>query len=345
MPVSRPPTRARRGRRTTGSLTLTDVARLAGVSPITVSRALNNPDQLTAETLSRVQEAVARTGYVPNRIAGGLASSRSRLVAALVPTIASPVFLETIQALTDALDAEGYQLMLGQGGYGEAREDKLLDAIIARRPDGVILTGVMHSPEGRKRLAAAGIPVVETWDLTPTPIDMLVGFSHEKAGAAVAEYLLYRGSRRPGIVSADDYRAGLRRRGFVEAAARGGVTEVPAELVPTPTTLGAGRRALAKLLDAHPDVDSVFCSSDILALGALTEARARGIRVPEALRVFGFGDNNFAADAHPALSTVRIDGNAIGRQAARFVIDRLAGRPIPQRIVDLGFKLIGRASA
>lgn len=345
MPVSRPPTRARRGRRSSGSLTLTDVARLAGVSPITVSRALNNPVQLTAETLSRVQEAVARTGYVPNRIAGGLASSRSRLVAALVPTIASPVFLETIQALTDALDAEGYQLMLGQGGYGEAREDKLLDAIIARRPDGVILTGVMHSPEGRKRLAAAGIPVVETWDLTPTPIDMLVGFSHEKAGAAVAEYLLYRGSRRPGIVSADDYRAGLRRRGFVEAAARGGVMEVPAELVPTPTTLGAGRRALAKLLDAHPHIDSVFCSSDILALGALTEARARGIRVPEELRVFGFGDNNFAADTHPALSTVRIDGTAIGRQAARFVIDRLAGRPIPQRIVDLGFKLIGRASA
>jgi LacI family gluconate utilization system Gnt-I transcriptional repressor len=343
--MSRPSTRARRGRRTSGSLTLTDVARMAGVSPITVSRALNNPGQLTAETLSRVQEAVARTGYVPNRVAGGLASSRSRLVAALVPTIASPVFLETIQALTDALDAASYQLMLGQSGYGETREDKLLDAIIARRPDGVILTGVMHSPEGRKKLAAAGIPVVETWDLTPTPIDMLVGFSHEKAGTAVAEYLLYRGSRKPGLVSADDYRAGLRRKGFVEAAARGGVTQVPAELMPTPTTLGAGRRALAKLLDAHPDVDAVFCSSDILALGALTEARARGIRVPEGLRVFGFGDNNFAADFHPALSTVRIDGTAIGRQAARFVIDRLAGRPVPQRIVDIGFKLIGRASA
>ncbi len=343
--MSRPPTRARRGRRTSGSLTLTDVARMAGVSPITVSRALNNPGQLTPETLSIVQQAVARTGYVPNRIAGGLASSRSRLVAALVPTIASPVFLETIQALTDALDAEGYQLMLGQGGYGEAREDKLLDAIIARRPDGVVLTGVMHSPEGRKRLAAAGIPVVETWDLTPTPIDMLVGFSHEKAGAAVAEYLLYRGSRKPGLVTANDYRAGLRGKGFVEAAARGGVAEVPAEPMPTPTTLGAGRRALARLLDAHPDIDAVFCSSDILALGALTEARARGIRVPEDLRVFGFGDNNFAADFHPALSTVRIDGTAIGRQAARFVIDRLAGRPIPQRIIDIGFKLVGRASA
>jgi LacI family gluconate utilization system Gnt-I transcriptional repressor len=342
MANSSPPRGRRRGG---GGLTLSDVARLAGVSPITVSRALNTPEQLTADTLARVQEAVARTGYVPNRVAGGLASSRSRLVAALVPTVASPVFLETVQAWTDTLDQAGYQVMLGQSGYGETREDALLDAIIGRRPDGVILTGVMHSPEGRRRLAASGIPVVETWDLTPTPIDMLVGFSHEKVGVAVAEYLHFRGSRTPGVVSADDYRAGLRLRAFVETAAKRGIRDVPSELVPTPTTLGAGRKGLARLLDAHPETDAVFCSSDTLALGVLTEAQARGIKVPDQLRVMGFGDNNFAADTHPALSTVRIDGMAIGRQAARFVIDRVEGRPIPERIIDLGFKLVGRASA
>ena len=339
------PGRTKRTRKRHGGLTLTDVARLAGVSPITVSRALNTPAQLTAETLARVRDAVSRTGYVPNRVAGGLASSKSRLVAALVPTIASQVFLETIQSLTETLAASGYQVMLGQSGYGEAREDALIDAIIGRRPDGVILTGVMHSADGRRRLAAAGIPVVETWDLTPTPIDMVVGFSHEKAGAAVAEYLHFRGSRRPAIASANDYRAGLRRRGFENTAARHGWSEIPVELVPTPTSLGAGRRALVSLLDAHPGIDAVFCSSDVMALGVLTEAQARGIRVPQELRVFGFGDNNFAADCHPPLSTVRIDGNAIGRQAARFVIDRAEGREIPQRIIDLGFKLVGRASA
>jgi LacI family gluconate utilization system Gnt-I transcriptional repressor len=336
---------ARRIRRGSGGLTLTDVARMAGVSPITVSRALNNPAQLTAETLARVQEAVTRTGYIPNRVAGGLASSRSRLVAALVPTIASPVFLETVQAFTAALDEAGYQVMLGQSGYGESREDALIDAIIGRRPDGVILTGVMHSPEGRRKLSAAAIPVVETWDLTPTPIDMLVGFSHEKVGTAVAEYLYYRGSRHPGIVSADDYRAGLRRRGFDEAATRRGIANVPAELVPTPTTVGAGRRAVARLLDSHPGIDAVFCSSDTLALGVLTELHARGVQVPGELRVMGFGDNNFAADTHPPLSTVRIDGNAIGRQAARFIVDSAEGREIAERVVDLGFKLVGRASA
>ena len=344
--MAHPRTRSsRRLRRGSGGLTLADVARLAGVSPITVSRALNTPAQLTAETLARVLEAVAQTGYVPNRVAGGLASNRSRLVAALVPTIASPVFLETVQAITETFDAAGYQVMLGQSGYATEREDALLDAIIGRRPDGIIITGILHSPEARKRLAAAGIPIVETWDLTPTPIDMLVGFSHEKVGIAVADYLHYRGSRHPAILSADDHRAGLRRRGFVEAAARHGLHVVPAELVPTPTTLGAGRRALARLLDAHPGIDAVFCSSDMLALGALTEAHARGVAVPGRLRIFGFGDNNFAADANPALSTVRIDGTAIGRQAARFIIDRVEGREIPRRVIDLGFKLIGRASA
>jgi LacI family gluconate utilization system Gnt-I transcriptional repressor len=292
-----------------------------------------------------VREAVARTGYVPNRVAGGLASSRSRLAAALVPTIASPVFLETVQALTEEFDAAGYQVMLGQSGYGTEREDALLDALIGRRPDGIIVTGIMHSPEARRRLGAAGIPVVETWDLTPTPIDMLVGFSHEKVGTAVAEFLHYRGARRPGVVSANDYRAGLRLRGFEAASRRLGMGHVPTELVPTPTTLGSGRRALARLLDAHPHTDAVFCSSDMLALGVLTEALARGVRVPEQLRVMGFGDNNFAADTHPALSTVRIDGNAIGRQAARFVIERAEGRDVAAKVVDLGFKLIGRASA
>jgi LacI family gluconate utilization system Gnt-I transcriptional repressor len=339
------PSRAKRVRRRGASLTLADVARIAGVAPITVSRALNTPEHLTAETLERVRQAVERTGYVPNRVAGGLASNRSRLVAALVPTIASPVFLETIQALTEALAAEGYQLVLGQSGYEGSREDALIDAVIGRRPDGVVLTGVMHSPEARRKLASAGIPVVETWDLTPTPIDMLVGFSHQRVGAAVSDYLYSRGARHPAILTADDPRAGLRDAAFVDAAHRHGIGEVPLELVPTPTTLGAGRRAFARLLESHGEIDAVFCSSDILALGALTEAHARGIAVPAQVRVFGFGDNNFAADAHPALSTVRIDGTAMGRQAARFVIDRAAGRPVPQRVIDIGFELVARASA
>src|SRR5262245_884951 len=339
------PGRERRARRGSGRITLADVAKLAEVSAITASRALNTPDLVSPETLQRVREAVERTGYVPNMLAGGLASARSRLVAAVVPTIAGPVFLETIQALTDALGESGYQLMLGQGGYSNSREDALLDAIIGRRPDGIVLTGIMHSVAGRRRLLAAGIPVVETWDLTPTPIDMLVGFSHEKVGAAVAEYLHARARRRFAIVTADDPRAGVRRESFVQTAARLGCADVPVCVVPAPSALGHGRGGLADLLARPPDVDAVFCSSDTLALGWSTEAHARGISSPRHLAAIGFGDFALAADTHPALTTVRIDGTGIGRQAARFIIDRAEGQPVPNRVIDIGFSIVERASA
>jgi len=335
---------ARRTRRGSGAVTLHDVARLAGVAPITASRALNTPGQVSAELLRKVTDAVARTGYVPNRVAGGLASARSRLVAALVPTISGPVFLETVKSLNEALVAQGYQLMLGQSGYADSREDALLEAIISRRPDGIVLTGIMHSPQGRKRLLAAGIPVVETWDLTPTPIDMLVGFSHVDVGRAVVDFLYAKGRRRLAMIAGDDERSKRRQQAFHAAAQAAGLPEVPAVIVPAPTTLKSGRAALAELLQTSPGIDAVFCSSDLLALGVMTEAGVRGVSVPGQLAVIGFGDLEFAADLHPALTTVRIDGMAIGRQAAQFIVDRAEGREVASRVVDVGFSIVNRDS-
>ena len=337
-----PPRRTRRG---SGAVTLHDVAKLAGVAPITASRAVNNPDQVSDEVRRKVGEAIARTGYVPNRLAGGLASTRSRLVAAVVPTIAGPVFLETVQSLTEALAERGYQLMLGQAGYAGNREDALLEAIIGRRPDGIVLTGILHSAQGRQRLLASGIPVVETWDLTPTPIDMLVGFSHTEVGRAVAQYLHDRGRRRLAAVAGDDERAKRRFAAFQATAQALGLPEVRAVVVPAPTTLRAGRDALATLLQADPGIDAVFCSSDLLALGVMTEARVRGVAVPAQLAVVGCGDLGFAGDLDPSLTTVHIKGAAIGRQAAQFIVDRAEGRSVEQRIVDIGFSIVERQSS
>ena len=335
----------RRTRRGSGAVTLHDVARLAGVAPITASRALNTPNQVSPEVLKKVSEAVSRTGYVRNGLAGGLASTRSRLVAAVVPTVTGPIFLQTVQALTQALGEEGYQLMLGQSGYVNSREDALLEAIIGRRPDGIVLTGIMHSVEGRKRLLAAGIPVVETWDLTPTPLDMLVGFSHADVGTAVAHYLDGKGRRHLAVIAGDDERAARRQRAFESAARAAGLPAVTSFRVPAPTTLRSGRKALADLLQAGNEMDAVFCSSDLLALGVMLEAQARGIAVPERLAVVGFGDIEFAADLEPSLTTVHIDADAIGRQAARFIIDRAEGRMDMPSVVDVGFQIVERASA
>jgi LacI family gluconate utilization system Gnt-I transcriptional repressor len=319
-----PPKRSRRG---SGAVTLHDVARLADVAPITASRALNSPGRVSPEVLQRVTDAVRRTGYVPNLLAGGLASTRSKLVAAVVPTIAGPVFLQTVQSLTAALAEEGYQLM-----------------IIGRRPDGIVLTGITHSAEGRKRLLAAGIPVVETWDLTPTPIDMLVGFSHVDVGREVVGFLHGRGRRRLAVVAGDDERSKRRHDAFCKTAQVLGLPEVQVVVVPAPTTLRSGRGALVELLQRAGPIDAVFCSSDLLALGVMTEAQARGIAVPTQLGVMGFGDLDFAADLNPALTTVRIDGASIGRQAARFIVDRAEGREVGQRVVDIGFSIASRDS-
>lgn len=343
-------TPAKRSRRGSGGFTLRDVARLANVAPITASRALNTPEVVSAPILARVREAVERTGYVPNMLAGGLASRRSKLVAAVVPTITGSVFLEMVQSLTESLAASGYQLMLGQAGYENSREDELLEAIIGRRPDGVVLTGIMRSAKSRRRLLASGIPVVETWDLTPTPIDMLVGFSHEQIGTAVAAYLHRRGKRRVATISANDERAVRRNKAFSDAAiklgmALDGEATIPTCIVPAPTTLGSGRSGLRELLARHPDIDAVFCSSDMMALGVIMEGHAQGIAIPERLAVVGLGDQAFARDLHPALTSVRIDGTTIGSMAARFIIERSQGRVVADTVCDIGFTIVERASA
>jgi LacI family gluconate utilization system Gnt-I transcriptional repressor len=194
-------------------------------------------------------------------------------------------------------------------------------------------------------LLAAGIPVVETWDLTPTPVDMLVGFSHVDVGRAVLDFLYAKGRRRPALIAGDDERSMRRQQAFQAAAQAAGLPDVPVIIVPAPTTLKSGRRALVALLQTTPGIDAVFCSSDLLALGVMTEAQVRGMAVPGQLAVVGFGDLEFAADLYPALSTVRIDAVAIGRQAAQFIVDSAEGLPIDQRVVDVGFSIVDRASA
>ncbi len=328
------------------TLTVHDIARLAGVSAMTVSRALNHPEQVSPAMRAKVQVVVESTGFVPNGMARGLRSSRAKLVAAVLPTLVGPVFQETTRSLNAALDAQGYQLMIGQSGYDVSREDSLLDAIIRRRPDGIVLTGIVHTAAGRRQLLASGIPVVETWDLTPTPIDMLVGFSNEEIGASVCTWLYQRGYRRLALISGQDERAQRRNNSFVrQARSLGLATDIPICLTPSPTTLGAGRATLAKLLERPGGVDAVFCSSDMLALGVLVEAQARGLKVPGQLGVVGLGDLEFAADLEPALTTVRIDGTRIGETAARYIVDRVEGRPIEHPILDVGFSIIERESA
>lgn len=335
---------SKRSRPRGGSVTLSDLARIVGVTKVTVSRALNSPELVSPDTLRRVQEAVRETGYVPNLVAGSLASNRSKLIVALVPSVAGSVFAETIESMRQALESAGYQLLIGQSGYEQSREDLLLDAVIGRRPAGIVLTGVIHSEASRARLAGSGIPVVETWDLTDAPIDMLVGFSHAQVGAAAARHLHDHGARHAAVVTPNDRRALTRSQAFVDTMMALTGRAVPVYPVPSPTHLGNGREALARVLREHPETDSLFCGADSLALGVLMEANARTIPVPDALKVLGYGDVNFAAHTTPPLTTIRTKGTQIGTLTASMLIRRIEDEATASRIVDVGFELIERAS-
>ena len=322
-------------------ITLHDVARAAGVSVITASRALSNPSRVSEATALRVQKVAAEIGYVPNLLAGGLRSSRSRTVAALVPEVSVSQFLPTLATLTEDLAVSGYQLILGQTGYDRAREAALLNTMIGRRVDGIVVTGLlMPDAEVRRRLTASRIPVVEMWDLSANPFDMAIGFSHLKVGAAVAGFFLRKGWKTVGIATGSDERAAQRREGFVSAWG----SEVPTAVVPAPSSVALGRQALAELLKHTPNLQAVFCSADALAEGVLTEARARALRVPEDVAVCGFGGAAFCPHLLPSLTTVQIDGVGIGRQAISMLMQSFEGQRPKERIVDVGFRIIERES-
>ncbi|SAK99726.1 LacI family transcription regulator [Caballeronia fortuita] len=331
------------------SVTLIDVARVAGVAPMTVSRALNRPELVRSDTQKKVLDAVRATGYVPNMLAGGLASSKSRLVAILLPTIANSIFADTVQALVDKLTEAGYQTLLGLTAYSTAREEALVEAILGRRPDGIVLAGTSHTKATVERLTKARIPVVEIWDLTSKPIDTVIGFSHEEVGKKVAQHLLGKGYRKFGIVSIDDPRGLRRAKSLIAELRRHGIADADFRTLPAPATLQAGRAGAALLFDeAKPDI--IVCSSDTLAQGVLAEAASRKIAVPRDVAVMGFGDLSTAAHVYPALSTVRVEGATIGMKTAQTLLARFGAADsdmdvAAQTRIDTGFSIIDRESA
>ena len=333
---------------------MSDVAREAGVARVTVSRVLSEPDTVAPATRATVQQAIAKLGYVPNLTAGSLASSRSRIVGGIVPSLSNAWFAETIDGLSDTLAAAGYQLLLAQSRYDPAEEERAVSTLLGRRVDALVLTGTGQSPALRQHLQRVGIPVVQTWDL-PTPaagrhgvLDMAAGFSNLAAGEVAGDHLVARGCRQPGFIGADEARARLRLEGFRRAAGRQpGCAPVAAVLGSPPSTFDDGARSLRQLLVERPGLDGIFCSNDTLAIGALFECRRQGIAVPGQLAVMGFSDQAIAAASVPALTTIAVNAGKIGATAGQMVIERLQGKLSPRvpRIADLGFRIVARETA
>jgi LacI family gluconate utilization system Gnt-I transcriptional repressor len=336
--VDLPPQRGNRA-----AVKITDVAAAAGVAPMTVSRVINTPDRVAAETATRVRDAIMRLGYVPNLIAGGLSSRRSRMIAAVVPTIAHPMFSEMVFTFTDAMREAGYQVMLTVSGYADGAEPELIRALLSRRPDALLLTGVDRPPEVSRMLADSAIPVVEIWDMADHPTDMLVGFDHAEVGVAVARMFAAKGHDRYAAVSATDARAQARTAGFRKQVRAEGFTLLPTLDSPAPSTIMAGREAVRRLLPHLDRPMAMCCSSDLLAFGAVTEARMQGIAVPERLAICGFGNFELGAASEPPITTVNVAGGTMGRTAAGFLLDRLGGQEGPRK-THVPFHIVERAT-
>ncbi|CAK7020504.1 LacI family DNA-binding transcriptional regulator [Kerstersia gyiorum] len=326
-------------------LTAQDIAELAEVSVMTVSRYFNAPEKLAATTRARIQRIVSETGYTINQAASSLRLNRSQLVAAIFPSLSSPIFNDTITALTATLNQQGFQLMIGQSGYDLRQEERLLGTILGRRPDGIILTGTEHSQATRNMLQNSDIPVVEIWDISSPPLDISVGFSHAEVGTAVAQHLHESARRRPATIGADDTRSLIRCRAFSSSIAAHQGQAAPIITVPAPATLASARAATRQLLAQHPDTDAIFCNSDLIAMGALIEAGAAGLDVPSRLAVIGFGDLTFLQGHEPAISSVRVDAAAIGEQAALRLMQRIRHGLVESPVTDLGFSIVRRATS
>src|ERR1700753_438559 len=202
--------------------TLSAVADLAGVSSITVSRVMRLPEKVARETRVKVEAAMRELGYVPNQIAGALAGARTKSVGVLVPTIANSIFADTVQGLTDELEPLGYAVILAQSRYDAAREDRMLSALLSRRPEAIIMVGSPATEDGARLLRRAGIPIVETWGMTEAPIDAVAGFSNYEAGCAVARHLVDAGRKNLAFIGGDDSRATRRWNGFNDTALKMG---------------------------------------------------------------------------------------------------------------------------
>jgi LacI family gluconate utilization system Gnt-I transcriptional repressor len=326
---------------------LIDVARIAGVAPITVSRALREPGKVAGETLARIAAAVAETGYVPDLVASSLTSRRSRLIGVIIPTVTASVYAATVAGISDALRGKHFQSLLGNSGYDLDEEARLVAAFLGRRADGIVLSNVAHAPATYRMLRDARVPVVETGNLTDTPIDMVVGFSNYAPAYETMRHLVARGYRRIGFVGAvraDNPQATDRQRAYRQAVADFGLPADPELILERPPSIDEGRKAVATLAARFPDLDAVFAAGEVWAIGALLECQHRGWPVPSRLAIASYNDADLAAHLVPALTTTRMPRYEIGRRAASMILQRLAGQPVEERIVDVGFELVVRGS-
>lgn len=332
--------------RATGRVTLADVARLAGVSPITVSRALRGERAVDPQLVARVRAAVDQLGYLPDPAARALASRHGSHVAVLIPLLSNALFVDLLEQVQRTLRPAGYQALIGITHYDKQEEEQLLRELLLHRPAGMLVTGTDHSAATRELIGRSGVPCVHLMEATGQPGLHGVGFSQQDAGAAMTRHLLGRGRRRIVFAAAQlDPRTMQRLAGWRQELEAAGCYEPALEwLDPAPSSIGLGARLFERILARDPGVDAVFFNNDDLAQGALLAALRLGVAVPGRIAVAGFNDLAGSDQMLPPLTTVRTPRGEIGAAAARMLLALMAGQPVARPCEDLGYELVVRGS-
>ncbi|NRR31716.1 LacI family DNA-binding transcriptional regulator [Oxalobacteraceae bacterium] len=333
--------------RASGKVTLAAVAERAGVATMTASRAITQPDMVSETLRTRVQQAVAELGYVPNRAARALASAQSKVIAVLVPSLSNAVFTAVLAGIQDALDADDYQILIGNTRYSDAEEEKLLGIYMQSNPDGILLSGLTHSARVQQMLTSSQVPIVSMMDMATNPEQLSVGFSQFQAGQAMTQYLIGKGHRRIGFIGAQlDERTLKRAEGYRAAMQQAGLADPALEImVEDPSTIALGAELVGRMLEQAPDCQAIFCCNDDLAHGAIFQCQRSGIAVPGRLAICGFNDLPASAWMNPSVTTVGTPRYQIGFEAATLLRALIKGEQPEVTQIDLGFTLMERESA
>lgn len=303
-------------------MTLRDVADAAGVSEMTVSRVLRNRGDVSAKTRERVFTAARTLGYVPNKIAGALASNRVNLVGVIIPSLGNLVFPDVLAGISAVLDETPLQPVVGTSKYDDGLEEKVIYEMLSWRPSGLIVSGLEHSDAARAMMANAGVPVVEVMDVDGAPVSAAVGISHRAAGRQMALEIAKRGYKRIaylGSSSSADHRAQKRYHGFRDGLQEAGVSLADTCFYAGTSGFGTGRGMTAELLERSPDVDFLYYNTDINAAGGLLYCLEKGLDVPTRIGLAGFNSFDILDGMPMRIATMDSRRNAIGRRAAELI--------------------------
>ena len=308
-------------------LTLRDVSEASGVSEMTVSRVLRNRGDVSDATRQKVLRSAKELGYVPNKIAGALASQRVNLVAVIIPSLSNMVFPEVLNGINKAFESTPLQPVVGVSDYLPEKEEHVLYEMLSWRPSGVVIAGLEHTDAARAMMKNAGIPVVEIMDTDGTPIDAMVGISHRRAGREMAQAILKAGYRRIGFLGTKmplDHRARKRFEGFTEVLAKAGVEIEDRDFYSGGSALAKGREMTEAMLARSPDLDFLYYSNDMIGAGGLLYLLDQGVDVPGKVGLAGFNGVELLQGLPRQLATMDACRTDIGRKAAEIIIRRTA---------------------